>query len=54
MLRARAEGIGAMFEDGQAPPRPTETIPDALTVAVDATGIRVVGGGRVGVKLAVA
>ena len=54
MLRERAEGIGAMFEDGEAPPRPTETIPDALTVAVDATGIRVVGGGRVGVKLAVA
>jgi hypothetical protein len=54
VLRARAEGIKAMFDDGEAPPRPTEAIPDALTVAVDATGIRVVGGGRVGVKLAVA
>ena len=54
VLRRRAERIGAMFDDGEAPPRPIEAIPDALTVAVDATGIRVVGGGRVGVKLAVA
>lgn len=54
VLRARAQGIGAMFDDGEAPPRPTQQTPDALTVAVDATGIRVVGGGRVGVKLAVA
>jgi len=53
LLSARAEGIAAMFDDGQAPPRPTGAVPDALTVAVDATGIRVVGGGRVGVKLAV-
>lgn len=52
-LRARAERVEAMFAWGEAPPRPQGPVPGALTLAVDATGIRVVGG-RVGVKLAVA
>ncbi len=54
VLRARAERVEAMFTWGEAPPRPTQLVPEALTLAVDATGIRVVGGGRAGVKLAVA
>jgi hypothetical protein len=53
-LRARAERVNAMFFDGEAPPRPGRPVPEALTVAVDATGIRLIEGEGASVKLAVA
>ncbi len=52
-LRARAEKVNAMFEDGEAPPRPDRPVPEALTVAVDATGIRLVEAEGGSVKVAV-
>ncbi len=53
-LLERAEAVNAMFEDGEAPPRPDGPVPDRLTVAVDATGIRLIEGEGASVKLAVA
>lgn len=52
-LRARAERVEAMFGDGEAPPRPERPVPSRLTVAVDATGIRLIEGEGASVKLAV-
>jgi hypothetical protein len=52
-LKARAERVNAMFVDGEAPPNPRRPIPEALTVAADATGIRLIEGGGT-VKVAVA
>ncbi len=52
-LRRRAEHVEAMFGDGQAPPRPERPVPDRLTVAVDATGIRLIEGEGASVELAV-
>ena len=43
-----------MFEDGEAPPRPEQEPPEALTVGIDATGIRLQDGTLHSVKLAVA
>lgn len=53
-LKERAERVNAMFSDGEAPPRPDRPVPSRLTVAVDATGIRLVEGEGGSVKLAVA
>jgi hypothetical protein len=53
-LRARSEKVNAMFADGEAPPRPDGPVPEALTVAVDATGIRFTGKESGSVKVAVA
>lgn len=53
-LRERAKRVNALFEDGEAPPRPDRPVPGALTVAVDATGIRLTDGTKGSVKLAVA
>jgi hypothetical protein len=53
-LRERAERVNAMFVDGEAPPRPSGPVPEALTVAVDATGIRLLEGLSSSVKVAVA
>jgi hypothetical protein len=53
-LTERAERVNAMFGDGEAPPRPEGPVPDRLTVAVDATGIRLIEGEGGSVKLAVA
>jgi hypothetical protein len=52
-LKARAERVNAMFGDGEAPPRPPGPVPDRLTVAVDATGIRLIEGEGGSVKLSV-
>jgi hypothetical protein len=52
-LKARAERVNAMFELGEAPPRPTGPVPDRLTVAVDATGIRLIEEEGGSVKLGV-
>ena len=52
-LTERAERVNALFEDGEAPPRPDRDVPERLTVAVDATGIRLVEGEGASVKLAV-
>lgn len=52
-LRARAERVNAMFCDGEAPPRPDHPAPERLTVAVDATGIRLIEAEGASVKLAV-
>src|SRR5581483_2936510 len=52
-LRERAERVQAMFGDGEAPPRPDRPVPSRLTVAVDATGIRLIEGEGASVKLAV-
>lgn len=51
-LRSRAEKVNAMFGDGEAPPRPDHPVPERLSVAVDATGIRLIEGGG-SVKVAV-
>ncbi|HXF73734.1 MAG TPA: UPF0236 family protein [Actinomycetota bacterium] len=51
-LRERAERVQAMFGDGEAPPAPDRPVPEHLTVAVDATGIRLLEG-QGSVKLAV-
>jgi hypothetical protein len=48
------KGVRAMFCDGEAPPRPKEAPPEALTVGIDATGIRLKDGTTASVKLAVA
>jgi hypothetical protein len=53
-LKARAAKVNAMFTDGEAPPEPGRPVPEALTVAVDATGIRFIGGESGSVKVAVA
>jgi hypothetical protein len=52
-LRARAEKVNAMFCDGEAPPRPDHPVPPRLSVAVDATGIRLIEGEGASVKVAV-
>lgn len=52
-LKVRAEAVNALFENGEAPPRPRGDVPEALTVAVDATGIRLIEGEAASVKLAV-
>jgi hypothetical protein len=52
-LRARAERVNAMFGDGEVPPRPGRPVPDRLTVAVDATGIRLREGEPGSVKVGV-
>lgn len=52
-LKARAERVNAMFELGEAPPRPAGPVPDRLTVAVDATGIRLIETEGGSVKLGV-
>src|SRR5262249_43871693 len=54
VLRARAERGDAMFSEGEAPPEPRGEVPEALTVAVDGTGIRFTGGESGSVKVAVA
>jgi Uncharacterised protein family (UPF0236) len=51
-LKARAERVNALFADGEAPEGPEE-VPERLTVAADATGIRLIGGAS-SVKVAVA
>jgi Uncharacterised protein family (UPF0236) len=51
-LRRRAERIQALFGDGEAPPEPA-WVPERLTVAADATGIRLIEGPS-SVKVAVA
>lgn len=53
-LTERARAMNAMFCDGEAPPRPEGPVPERLTVAVDATGIRLIEGQGASVKLAVA
>lgn len=53
-LRVRAEAVNGMFQDGEAPPRPQQRVPDHLTVAVDATGVRCTDGTIMSAKLAVA
>jgi hypothetical protein len=52
-LKQRARRVNALFGDGEAPPQPRGEVPDALTVAADATGIRLIGGPGT-VKVAVA
>ncbi len=52
-LKSRAEKVNAMFGDGEAPPQPSRPIPERLTVAVDATGIRLIEGEGGSVKVAV-
>jgi hypothetical protein len=52
-LEARAARVNAMFVDGEAPPRPDRPVPERLTVAVDATGIRLIEGEGGSVKLSV-
>jgi hypothetical protein len=52
-LKERARRVNALFGDGEAPPQPVGEVPDALTVAADATGIRLIGGPGT-VKVAVA
>jgi hypothetical protein len=52
-LQARARRVNAMFEDGEAPPRPPGPVPERLTVAVDATGIRLIEPEGNSVKVAV-
>jgi Uncharacterised protein family (UPF0236) len=51
---AKQQGVRAMFGDGEAPPRPKQGPPEALTVGIDATGIRLQDGTLTSVKLAVA
>jgi hypothetical protein len=53
ILTARAERVNAMFSDGEAPPDPLRPVPEALQLAVDATGIRLIGGQGGSVKLSV-
>ncbi len=52
-LQARAERVNAMFGDGEAPPRPDRPVPERLTAAVDATGIRLIEGEGASVKVGV-
>ena len=52
-LTERADRVNAMFSDGEAPPRSDRPVPERLTVAVDATGIRLIQGEGASVKLAV-
>ncbi len=52
-LEERARRVNAMFAEGEAPPRPDRPIPERLTVAVDATGIRLTEGEGGSVKVAV-
>jgi hypothetical protein len=52
-LRARAEKVNALFADGEAPPAPDHPVPERLTVAVDATGIRLIEREGASVKVAV-
>jgi hypothetical protein len=53
-LHVRVGKVNAMFGDGEAPPAPGRPVPERLTVAVDATGIRLIDGEGGSVKLAVA
>lgn len=53
VLTARAERVNAVFAEGEAPPRPASPVPERLTVAVDATGIRLLEGEGASVKVAV-
>jgi hypothetical protein len=53
-LIERVRRVNALFTDGEAPPAPQGPVPPALTVAVDATGIRLREGEGASVKLAVA
>jgi hypothetical protein len=53
VLTARAERVNAMFSDGEAPPAPQGPVPEELQLAVDATGIRLIGGQGGSVKLSV-
>jgi hypothetical protein len=53
-LRARAERVDALFQDGEAPPEPPQGVREHLTVACDATGIRLVDGSLHSVKVGVA
>lgn len=53
-LQERAAKVNAMFVDGEAPPAPNRPVPERLTVAVDATGIRLIEGEGASIKLAVA
>ncbi len=52
-LAARVERVNAMFEDGEAPPHPQSPVPERLTAAVDATGIRLLEGEGGSVKVGV-
>lgn len=52
-LQAKAERVNAMFSDGEAPPRPDRPVPERLSVAVDATGIRLIEGEGASVKVGV-
>ncbi len=52
-LTARAERVNAMFEDGEPPPGPSGPVPERLTAAVDATGIRLIEAEGASVKVAV-
>jgi len=54
VLRDRAAKVNAMFTDGEAPPAPGRPVPPRLTVAVDATGIRLIEGAGASVKVGVA
>lgn len=53
-LRERAEAINRLFCDGEPPPGPNESVPGALTVGIDATGIHLQDGTTASAKLAVA
>lgn len=53
-IRTKADRVDRMFSDGEAPPHPTEPVPEALTLAVDATGVRCTDGTIVSAKVAVA
>lgn len=52
LIAEREEAVDALFTLGEAPPRGAE-VPEALTVAVDATGIRLIDGTSGSVKVAV-
>jgi hypothetical protein len=53
-IRAKADQVARMFADGEAPARPDGPVPDRLTLAVDATGVRSVEGPIMSAKVAVA
>lgn len=53
-IRAKANQVAAMFHDGEAPPAPEQPVPEALTLAADATGVRCIDGTVMSAKVAVA
>lgn len=53
-IRAKANQVAAMFQDGEAPPAPEGPVPEALTLAADATGLRLTDGTIASAKVAVA